>query len=115
MDYYKTKPRTVIGISRIVTIHYYEYGPSFNFPGESHDFWEMVYIDKGSVEVSRDRDKIILRQGEVVFHRPNEFHAIRALDSSPNFFVVSFVCASPVMLWPFKSRLILPRRSSVIP
>ena len=97
MDYYKTKPRTVIGISRIVTVHYYEYGPNFTFPGESHDFWEMVYVDKGSVEVLKDGEKIVLHQGEVVFHRPNEFHAIRALDSSPNFFVISFVCVSPVM------------------
>lgn len=95
--YYKTKPKTVISVSRIVTIHYNEYGPRFVFYGEKHDFWEMVYVDKGSVEICRDGEQIVLEQGQIVFHRPNEFHAIRALNSAPNFFVISFACASEAM------------------
>ena len=33
----------------------------------------------------------------MVFHRPNEFHSIRAYNSSPNFFVISFVSSSLAM------------------
>ncbi len=95
--YIKTKPKTVFNISRIVTIHYYEVGPSFVFQGESHDFWEMVYVDKGQVRIRRDQEQITLSQGQIVFHRPNEFHSIQALDSAPNFFVVSFSCQSEAM------------------
>lgn len=95
--YIQTKLKTVINISRIVTIHYFEFDQKFSFPGEQHNFWEMVYIDKGTVAVSRDNEDLILRQGEVIFHRPNEFHTIRALESSPNIFVISFVCDSPAM------------------
>ncbi len=95
--YIKTKLQSVINISKIVTIHYYEFDRNFVFHGESHDFWEMVYIDKGMVEIKRDEESIILKQGEIVFHRPDEFHSIKALDSSPNFFVISFVCDSPMM------------------
>ena len=95
--YVKTQLRSVVNVSRIVTIHYYEFDKNFVFGGERHDFWEMVYVDKGRVEVCRDDERITLEQGEVVFHRPNEFHSIKALDSSPNFFVVSFVCTSPAM------------------
>ena len=88
-NYIKTRPKTVIDITRIVTIHYYEFGQSFVFNGESHDFWEMVYVDKGSVAVRRDNEEeFILTQGNVLFHKPNEFHAIRAFESSPNFFVI---------------------------
>lgn len=96
-EYIKTRPRTVVDITKIVTIHYYEFGPSFVFHGERHDFWEMVYVDKGTVAVRRDEEEITLSQGEVVFHRPNEFHSIRALDSAPNFFVISFVSPSLAM------------------
>lgn len=67
--------------------------------GEKHDFWEMVYVDKGQVEICRDGEKITLSQGEIVFHKPNEFHSIRALNSAPNFFVISFVCHSPAMVY----------------
>lgn len=95
--YIKTRIRSVINISKIVTIHYYEFDRSFSFSGERHDFWEMVYVDKGRVEIKRDEQKGELSQGEIVFHAPDEFHSIKALDSSPNFFVISFVCDSPAM------------------
>lgn len=95
--YIKTRPKTVVDITKIVTIHYYEVGKDFAFDGECHDFWEMVYIDKGSVAIIRDGEEIILTQGEVIFHRPNEFHTIRALESAPNFFVISFVSSSLAM------------------
>lgn len=97
--YVKTKLKSLINISKIVTIHYYEFDRNFVYSGESHDFWEMVYVDKGKVEIKRDDECIILKQGEIVFHKPNEFHAIRAIDSSPDFFVVSFVCDSPSMVY----------------
>ena len=98
--YIKTKPKTVVNITKIVTIHYYEFGRDFVFDGESHDFWEMVYVDKGSVAVKCDDEKeIILKQGEVIFHKPNEFHSIRSYESSPNFFVISFVSSSLSMVY----------------
>lgn len=92
--YIKTRPKTVVDVTKIVTIHYYEVSSGFTFAGEQHDFWEMVYVDKGSVAITRDGEEIILSQGEVIFHKPCEFHAIRAYASSPNFFVISFVSAS---------------------
>lgn len=95
--YIKTIPKTVIDVTRIVTIHYYEFGPDFVFSGESHDFWELVYVDKGSVAVRQDDEEVILNQGHVIFHKPNEFHSVRAYNSSPNFFVISFVSSSLAM------------------
>lgn len=118
-SYIKIRPKTLINISRIVTIHYYEFGPNFVFQGESHDFWEMVYVDKGKVQVRRDEEDMILKQGELLFHQPNEFHSIRSLDSSPNFFVISFSSASPAMAYFEKRRTQLdatlkPYLSSII-
>jgi len=95
--YVKTKPRIVVNVSSIVTIHYFEFGPAFIYAGEQHNFWEMVYVDKGSVLVKRDGETLTLKQGEILFHEPNEFHSIRSLDSSPNFFVISFNSVSPAM------------------
>ena len=95
--YIKTRPKTVVDVTKIVTIHYYEVGREFVFSGERHDFWEMVYVDKGSVCITRDGEEVILDQGEVIFHRPNEFHTIRAFESAPNFFVISFSSSSVSM------------------
>ena len=95
--YIKTKPESVINITKIVTVHYYEFDKNFVFEGESHDFWEMVYVDKGQILVRAGDEEFALGQGETVFHAPNEFHSVKALDSSPNFFVISFECSSAVM------------------
>lgn len=107
--YIKTKLKSVIDISKIVTIHYYEFDQNFVFHGERHDFWEMVYVDRGTVQIKRDDETIVLRQGEIVFHCPDEFHSIKALDSSPNFFVLSFVCNSPAMQYFEKYQTVLDK------
>ena len=95
--YIKTQLTNFVNITQIVTIHYYEFDKNFSYGGESHDFWEMVYVDKGKVLVKNNKEEIVLSQGDIVFHKPNEFHAIRAYDSAPNFFVITFVCKSPSM------------------
>ena len=105
--YIKTQLKTIINVSKIVTIHYYEFDKTFDFKGEKHDFWEMVYVDKGQVEVQSEKETIILKQGEIIFHKPNEFHAIKAHESSPNFFVISFVCSSPSMKYFEKHHTVL--------
>ena len=109
VSYVKTHLQNIVNISKIVTVHYYEFDKNFVFDGEKHDFWEMVYIDKGRVLIQRDEDTIELSQGEIVLHKPNEFHAIRALDSAPNFFVISFVCLSSVMQYLEKYHTVLNR------
>ena len=108
--YVKTRLTSVVNISKIVTIHYYEFDKNFVFAGESHDFWEMVYVDKGTVLVRADETETVLSQGEIIFHKPNEFHSIRALDSSPNFFVISFVSDSPILTSLERHHTVLNKR-----
>ena len=95
--YIKTRLSSVINLTKIVTIHVHEFDERFVFDGEQHDFWEMVYVDKGSVLVRSGDHEHVMEQGEIVFHAPNEFHSIRSYHSSPNFFVISFVCNSDAM------------------
>ena len=32
-------------IDELYTVHYFEYTSSYTFAGESHDFWELLYVD----------------------------------------------------------------------
>lgn len=87
-----------ITIDKIYSVHYFEYMNDFSFDGESHDFWEFLCVDKGEVEVTSDTSIHILKKGELIFHKPNEFHSLRANGkTAPNLVVVSFACDSPVM------------------
>ncbi len=87
-----------IAVDRVVTVHYFEYASSYRFEGERHDFWELLYVDKGEVDVLADGLTHRLERGELIFHKPGEFHALRATGTSaPNLVVVSFFCPSPAM------------------
>jgi AraC-like DNA-binding protein len=93
-------------VSRIVTVLYLENASDFVFGGESHDFWEFNYIDKGQMVVTVGGKEYLLKSGEMVFFKPNEFHSLEARGlSAPNHTVVSFVSNSDAMKY-FKNKII---------
>ena len=84
-------------IDGIVSMHYFKYSKDFHFAGEKHDFWEIAYVDQGEVGVLAEKQGLILRQGEAIFHKPNEYHNIWANNRFANVIILSFVCTSPAM------------------
>ena len=87
-----------LSIHQLFSVHYFEYTSSYAFAGESHNFWELLYVDKGTICVRRDDQNLDLTRGEMIFHAPGEFHALRANGVvAPNLIVVSFRCDSPAM------------------
>lgn len=98
MNYTGVDLKDTITVDTLYTIHYFEYMSNFSFAGESHDFWEFICVDKGDVSIYMDDTNIVLKKGEIAFHRPNEFHKVEATgNSAPNLVVISFHCPSPAM------------------
>jgi AraC-like DNA-binding protein len=98
MSYESIQLEQPIVVNKIVTIHYFEYMSDFYYPGESHDFWEILCVDKGELEVVADTKQFTLRKDQIIFHKPNEFHSLRANGKiAPNLFVISFLCNSKYM------------------
>jgi AraC-like DNA-binding protein len=85
-------------VERIITLFYMEMSKSFHYDGESHDFWEMVYIDKGQMLCTADKNRFLLKSGEMTFHKPNEFHNLSGDNQpSPNVSILTFQCKSRAM------------------
>ncbi len=85
-------------IDKIYSILYFEFSKEYKFHGESHNFWELVYVDKGTISVATDNEEYVLTQGDIIFHKPNEWHAFRANGVvAPNIAVISFSSPSEVM------------------
>ena len=98
MSYVPVPLEETLSIPSLVTIHYYEYGSNFHFPGETHDFWEFLCVDKGEVEVFAGERLHTLSRGDIIFHKPNEFHGLSANHRiAPNLVVAAFCCDSPAM------------------
>lgn len=98
MDYQATSLTDSFRVKRLYTVHYFEYDRTFSFAGEQHDFWELVYADRGEAQLLAGTRWFPLRQGEIAFHPPGEFHSLRANgQSAPNLVIVSFECRSRAM------------------
>ena len=77
-----------IDILGIYTLFYYERTKDFHFAGERHNFWEMVYVDSGEILVTADNKEHMVRQGEIIFHKPMELHTISSNKKDPNSVVI---------------------------
>ena len=98
MAYLPIVPQRLIEITQMFSVHYFEYTSSYRFSGESHDFWELLYVDNGAVQVVAGEETHNLSRGQMIFHQPGEFHALSANGAvAPNLVVVSFQCRSPAM------------------
>ena len=90
--------KSLFRITELVTVLSYELSPSYSNQGEQHDFWEMVFVDRGSFSCRARNEVRQARQGEIIFHKPNEFHSISCDNThSASVFIITFVCKSPAM------------------
>lgn len=106
MTYRGVTLRSSVSIEKIYSIHYFEYMSDFSFPGESHNFWEFISVDKGEVEVTAGTESFVLKKGDITFHHPNQFHAVNATGNiAPNLIVVSFECHNDAMRF-FKNKIL---------
>ena len=70
----------------------FHWNPEFVFHGESHNFWEIVLVTDGAVEVTEDEKVYQLQKNDLILHAPMEFHRIKsAAGTFPSGFVLSFV------------------------
>ena len=98
MDYVRVELESLFSVNKIVTIFYFELSKTYFTQGEAHDFWELVYVDKGEVTVIGDNESYLLTTGQVIFHKPNEFHIVRANGViAPNIAIATFECISDAM------------------
>lgn len=105
MPYAFTRLRPVLTVDRIVTVHYFEYSANYSFPGEAHDFWEFLYVDRGTVCVTAGNSRHTLQKDQIIFHKPGEFHTVRSDGGTPNLVVAAFACQSPAMAF-FADRIL---------
>ncbi len=87
-----TVPKIALNIEAIYSVYAYFYAPKFEFDGEYHKPWELIYINSGEVTIETPEYKKILTKGQVFIHTPNEQHKIKANNISCNIFFISFDC-----------------------
>lgn len=94
-----------IRVTRLISAFYYEFPEDFKFDGESHPGWEFVYVEKGSVSVRADHMTYVLKSGEMVCHKPHEFHRITPYQGRASVIIFCFECLGERMQY-FNNKII---------
>lgn len=85
-------------ISRLANIHYFEFTPNYHTLNDSHEFCELVYIDKGNIEISSDHYTGSLYQNQMIVHGANQNHSLTCNERvAPNIIIIGFECNAPAL------------------
>lgn len=89
--YRECKIERQITVNSLYTAFETAFDGTYSFAGETHDFWEMVYIKKGTVGVVADDNVYNLSKGQLILHPPMQFHRIWSEgNENPAVIVISF-------------------------
>lgn len=61
-------------IKEIFGYYYQVRNVHYSFPGEKHNFWELTFIDNGSLQTTVDNETYDLAEMDLILYAPNQFH-----------------------------------------
>ena len=97
--------KSELGVTRLISDFYYELPEDFDYSGESHSGWEFVYVDQGKVSVSADHATYILKRGEMVCHKPYEFHKVKPYEGKAAIIIICFESSDEYMAY-FNNKIV---------
>lgn len=80
-DFYNVNEE--VKVKKIYSFFYNVRDSGFECQGESHDFWECVYIIEGKVSVTADDRIYNLKSNDIIFHKPMELHKYHVASDAP--------------------------------
>ena len=80
-----------IRVEGVYTFFYQEREQGFIFSGEEHPMPELTYVDQGELHTVADGQDILLKQGEIAFKGPNQWHMDYAdMGVAPRYVTITF-------------------------
>lgn len=107
--YVKIPLQKTVNVTKIVTLLSYDLSPDYKNSGETHDFWELIYVERGEISYRRGSETCRLKSGEIAFHEPEEFHSVECNGKSgASVFIATFDCRSPAMKYFCGRQMTIP-------
>ncbi len=79
-----------INVTHLMSAFFYELPENFDNLGERHPGWEFVYVERGRISIHAEDMTYILKSGEMVCHKPYEFHALKPYHGTASIIVFCF-------------------------
>ncbi len=72
-----TSLKSTLNVKEVLGDYYVVRGSNYNFPGEVLDFWEITYVDDGTLLTSIEGHEYELNSQEIIFYAPGQEHKQR--------------------------------------
>lgn len=93
MQYIPKKFEIAVSVTRIANIHYFEFTDQYKTHLDSHNFCELIYIDKGALLIESEGFSGTLTDGHMLIHRAGEMHSLSCSGGlAPGVIIIGFFC-----------------------
>lgn len=93
--YLRHSIQNVVDVKDLTALEYLDFEGKYKDYSESHDFWELCYIEGGEITLRLDEDSFTLCAGTLFLIPPNRRHSYGALSGAQNrAFVICFESSS---------------------
>ena len=95
MEFILKNFKNEINVKRLANIHYFEFTKDFHTKDDNHDFCELIYVDRGRIEISSSNYVGKLTEGCMIVHGAGERHSLTCRENAaPNVIIIGFECKS---------------------
>ena len=93
--YFNYQVKKNIIVQHLITIEALDTSPNFSYPEETHEFYEFVYTDIGTINCALADRLINLEQGDFLLIPPKIKHSYKSIKGkAASIFIVCFQCTS---------------------
>ncbi|MEG2543149.1 MAG: AraC family transcriptional regulator [Longicatena sp.] len=72
---------STININEIFGYYYQVRNANYSFSGETHDFWELTFIDNGELATTVDEETYKLDEMDLILYSPGQYHTQKTGDA----------------------------------
>ncbi|MBR3978308.1 MAG: helix-turn-helix transcriptional regulator [Oscillospiraceae bacterium] len=90
-EYHSYQVKKEVTVQSLVTIEMLDISSGFSYPEETHEFYELAYVDSGTILCNRNEEITELQQGDFLLIPPLQPHAYStASNQTATLFVICF-------------------------
>ncbi|MGL4736909.1 MAG: helix-turn-helix domain-containing protein [Cellulosilyticaceae bacterium] len=81
----------LFNVTHIISAFDITFNKDHHVKAEIHNFWELVYVQEGTIGVTANDQILELQKGQIIFHKPGELHNLWSAEgSTPTVFIFTF-------------------------
>lgn len=94
--YLRHKIANIVVVDEICALEHRNYSGAYSKETDNHDFWEICFIESGTVPCVINGKELVLKEHEMIFIPPNTPHKYNQSDKA-KIFCICFECISPYL------------------